>query len=853
MVETRRNLANIDATAPPPGTTMPVVGVPMMMGTGSTFVQPTEAKILHQTESGNTVGVGLNPSSSLLQGTTLPSNAQIDSALINARTSLETMNPQLTEQGRRIAMNAEEVIDSAQRLLHNKNQDEKLQRLMREASLAGKEAAHTGTMVGQNIRGDSYQTTGLAKDTFSNAKDVSLFLLRDSQFRSFWLDLITLLRSVLQDINMRHGDILKQSVKQDSHQAVSTAASQVQQAVNQQQGLTNSSSEPLLPGLHEQMTHTSSTTGFTDSTMSGNWSTQQPVTTGATRQAVHDVAQDLRSGQLGDENLKQNIEMKFDQMLLTLAQHPQYNQAIQNIFMIFDAFRDRMDRIRADPNYTITNATHFQLMMTEAWSLLAEFCGAQTLQQFETVLWQIYSDLRNDTMAQQFFSNVKNYIQFSIQNPTQLTDEYRTQQGRMLLDEARGIFNMEKSMHRDNFNLLFNLATNILNSIKNDSDTRALTQSVGNLTKSMLFDQQGRPDFFVAQESMDQLKRMIVPLLQKQLERIPLPMIEGSTEKYDYRIENLVMNGRDIVPDFFDLKMVNNFSLGQRSGDKVYAKLKLKASNIRVMFPDMAYFYRRKKMPRLEDHGIADVGILGNGLSLNISWRLYAKENTPLQFELTRVKVFIDKLDINVKQSQHKLLNKIALKMFGGAIKRRVSAAINEKIRNVLTPWNSQLNEFFRREREGHNLRERANARLQDVYMQRQQGTGVGVTQKIKDTVSNVVGTGINLANTTKPPTTTESMLDTTGYQPLLNEGSFSSEQSIPLQTQPIADYGTMREKQGKWHSAWEYNPDLNSQEYSNTAPYTQPMSSQPVLGTQLDRDLSSDDSEWRDSAKDLV
>jgi uncharacterized NAD-dependent epimerase/dehydratase family protein len=875
MVEVKRDNL-LDQTAPPTTTTgTPLIAnqQPVIKPTDSTLIHPSQGKVVHQTDAGTVVGVGLP--SSTTSTPIIPSNVQIDASLDKAKSSLESVTPQLTQQGRRIAYDTEQVIDSAQRLLHNKNQDEKLQRMVREATLASKETAVQGTMVGQNIRGDQYQTTGLAKDTLSNARDVVMFLVRHPEFRSFWLELIALLRSVLQDVNSRYGSELKQSVKQDSRQATDVAKSQINQAVNQQQYGTSGFQEPLSTGYQQPLlTGTGYSPSLTEPLLPSSqqtWGTtsgiQQPVTTGATKQVLGDIAQDIRQGELGDQQLWQNIQMRFDQMLLTLSQHPQYNQAISNLFMIFDAFRDRMDRVRADPNYTVTGSGHYQQVMADAWNLLAEFTGRDLLQNFENVMWQIYSDLRNDQLAIQFMKSVKDYIQFSIQSPNALTDDYRKQQGRMLLDQARTVFNIEQSRHQDSFNLLFNYATGILNAIKNDSDTQALTQSVGRLAKDMMFDEQGRPDLFLAQESMDQLRRMVVPLLQKQLQRVPLPMIEASTDKYDYRIENMVMNGTDILPDFFDLKLVNNFSMGSKqTGERAFAKLKLRANNMRVMFNDMSYFYRRKKMPKLEDHGIADVGILGSGLNIKITWRLYSKNNV-ISLELTRVKVFIDKLDIKVKQSQHKLINKLALKIFGGAIKRRVSAAIVEKIRDTLNPINNQLNDFFRREREGHNLRERANVKMQELYMNQGTSTttGTGIGQRIKETVSNVVGSGMNVAKSTDPnQMQTSGMtsginqtgIPSTGYttstgdymnvntSDSFNLTSFShnlpSTSSTALPTTPTSS-GMMKEKDGRWTSSWVYEPtwnsgasDVNLPTHSvGTTTIGSPTSSQSITGSE--------------------
>lgn len=852
MVETRKTSTSLDSTMPPPGTT--TLGS-TSLGTTGAVIDPSARKVVTQTSSGNTYGVGVDPHHtgvlpSVLKGD-VPSNQQIDVAMNQAKQSLETVQPQLSSQGRRIAQDTEEVIESAQRMLHNKNQDEKLQRLVREAAFSGKQAARQGTMATQQMRGDQYDTNALTRDTFENAKDLTLYFIRHPEFRQFSIEIFQFFRSVLQDIQMQHGPVLKQAVSQDTQhvaQNLQQSGTLQQQPTTFQQGTTLPSTQFGTTGLQQQ---------------------QHPVTQGlqqsSTANVLSNVAHDMKSGNLGDERLKWTLEQRLENILFTLSQNPQYNKIINNLFLIFEAFRDRKDRLKADPTLNVQQQPQSQMMLTDAWNLLAEFVGQQQLQEFEALVWSIYSDLRNDQMASQFFFTLKDYMRVSVENPEMLTDDYRRQQGKMLMDQANVLFRIEQDRHRDSFNRLVNLMINMVNSIKYDSDTMALSQSVGRLAKDMIFDEQGRPDIFVAQESLDQLKRMIIPLVQKQLETIPLPMIEGSNDKYDFRVQNLVMNGRDILPDYFDLKLVNNVSLGSKqSGNRVHAKLKLKANNIRVAFPNMQYYYKRKKMPRLEDEGIADVALLGSGLNLRITWHLYIRENKPLTFELARVKVFIDKMDITVKQSRHKLINKIALKIFGGAIKRRVSSAIVEKIRDTLTPFNNQLNDFFRREREGHRLRERANVRLQHAYTAKQEGGGI--TQKLKNTVQNVAQPLLQQQQqqpllTQQPLTTQQPMMSQqqfigneyinvseNKYDTVLRESpNFSNQaydmgsmkQNLPTsgvdkqphpfeQTKDILEEkmggrGVMREDSGRWDSSWIYEPDWSSTSSSSST--TQPTS----------------------------
>jgi hypothetical protein len=47
-------------------------------------------------------------------------------------------------------------------------------------------------------------------------------------------------------------------------------------------------------------------------------------------------------------------------------------------------------------------------------------------------------------------------------------------------------------------------------------------------------------------EGADASKALVVPLLAEELKYLPLPILEGSTDDYDYRLENLVLNGYQV-------------------------------------------------------------------------------------------------------------------------------------------------------------------------------------------------------------------------------------------------------------------------------------------------------------------
>jgi len=806
-----------------------VTTVPVVTANNTALVtDATPKKVVHNNGSEYTA-IGMDPNhqtmvmAQQLSRGDMPSNVTIDQAIMTTKQSLERVQPSLDPQGRKLAQDAEMVLDSAQRLLHNKNQDEKLQRFVKEASLAGKTTALQGSMVNQHLQSDPYDTTGLTRNTLENSRDLVLYLIKSSEFRQFWLELAQLLQSIMRDANNIHGQQLRNAISSDVQQGVNVAAANAQNTntINNSDGY---NTDPTLMS-----------SGY--NTVYNNNNSFHPVT----KNVVSNIAQDLKNGYLGDDQLKQSIQARAEQLLFTLSSHPQYNQAIQNLFLIIDQWNERITQLKANPNIQFQN-NHAYNMMIEGLNLLSEFIPRQELENFGNLFWSLYHDLQNDQSAKQFFLELRSYITRSIQNPHELTNEYRQREAQMFINRFRDLYNLEEMRHKGRLQSLVSSLTTMLNYIKYDPDTQSLSNSVGQFARDFVLDEQGRPDIFVTQNSLSEFKRMIVPLLKNSLENVPLPLVEGSSGKYDYRLENLTLNGRDLLPDNFRLKVVNNLHLG--ATNSTMSKIKMTADNMRFSFPDMRFFFRRNKMPRMENTGIADVAIVGRGLNLKVVWRAFMSENKPVTFELAHVKCFIDRLDINVKQSNHKLLNKVALKIFGNTIKNRISQTIVEKIRDTLLPINNQLNDYFRKEREGHNLRERANVKLHQAYESRQNGTHTSITEKAKVAVGSAVNKLANTADqlrssdtmtstsVTSVPTSTMMTSNTTvvsddyanvdrsDYNTLLTATSgglvdHQLQQPIPVNA-TLSEAPTIRRgdgafrDNGRWHAYWASDSDLS-------------------------------------------
>jgi hypothetical protein len=261
------------------------------------------------------------------------------------------------------------------------------------------------------------------------------------------------------------------------------------------------------------------------------------------------------------------------------------------------------------------------------------------------------------------------------------------------------------------------------------------------------------------------------------LENLPIPKIEGSNTKYDFSIEGLILHVNELMPDFVHLKTKTDTTMNvhKLATEKSSTKVIMEVDKIRAMFKSMKFFYRRKRTPKMEDHGVADVDLSkGTGISIKIVWKLKTRSDLPFHLQLVKVKCNIDKLAITVKSAKHSILDKLATKLFAGQIKKQIANSIVENIMKALIPMGERLNDLFKR-RPIENLTGQVNDGMKVAFFSGETGQP-SLLQKATETVNSELHSLSNSNNTN-------------GTRVLMNSGSNPNSEDFKQYT--TGYYGT--------------------------------------------------------------
>jgi len=232
--------------------------------------------------------------------------------------------------------------------------------------------------------------------------------------------------------------------------------------------------------------------------------------------------------------------------------------------------------------------------------------------------------------------------------------------------------------------------------IRDDPLRRKLAQDTRTfLSDFLIYDAMGKPQ--LNGEVVRQLKFLVLPILRENLAYIPLPRIEGSNEKMDFWIENVILATSDILPDNMKID-VRSKTLLNRPGMTGTANtlVRLSLDNVLVNLKDVRFWYRKKTFPKMTDEGFVDVFIAGSGIRVRLDLMAdFAQASQGSIFTVQNVKVDTDRVKIKIHESKHDFLYSVVLALFKGRVRREIQLKAEESIRSNFARINAALSRFY--------------------------------------------------------------------------------------------------------------------------------------------------------------
>jgi len=367
------------------------------------------------------------------------------------------------------------------------------------------------------------------------------------------------------------------------------------------------------------------------------------------------------------------------------------------------------------------NVQHFRRVYENALDLFGEFTGKEQLREFRQMAWNLYKDIKDDKEANAWFNSLRREVESALEHPETLTTERKKRELEELTERGARILQNEK--WKEQFRLLITKFRELLENIKRDSTTQEFLHKLEKFGKDILFNEQGLPDLFVLEDSVGQLKNLVVPLFKTLLERIPIKRIDVCSEHYDVRVEDIVFDAATFLPEHLDFKLLNASHLDFKDSRRDISRhqLLLQVDNIKPKFHHLKFYYKRKTFPHIEDYGLADLQLAGEGLMFRILWTVESKGNIRPVARLSDVTCHIDKLNIHIigEATKHNILDAMIAPIVAGMLKNKISNMLQDYMEVKLEEINLKINRFLA-SHPGERLTMKADQALKQAYQQAQ-------------------------------------------------------------------------------------------------------------------------------------
>eukprot|EP01119_Soliformovum_irregulare_P021718 TRINITY_DN7292_c0_g1_i1.p1 TRINITY_DN7292_c0_g1~~TRINITY_DN7292_c0_g1_i1.p1 ORF type:complete len:1121 (+),score=300.74 TRINITY_DN7292_c0_g1_i1:185-3364(+) len=412
-----------------------------------------------------------------------------------------------------------------------------------------------------------------------------------------------------------------------------------------------------------------------------------------------ELMRDIKAGTLPiSEGRKRDITIKTRRLLERLAEDDNYRIAINGIMFLLQEMNRASKQMTAEGKnyrgYSPQNAPHLGNMWNDARLIIAEFVGGlAVLENWMDQIWDLYVTLKRDQRANDFFHEMKEMIYDVINDPKLLERPEHHYRWEHIIDLGRSW--IEDPLYRERLHQISTASQNLLENFKEDPATKNVTSHISVLARDLILDERGRPSVHVAKEGIVRLRTLIIPLLQKHLEVIPIPRIEGHSEKFDFSVENLALAGREILPEHIRIYANNDTDFNLTTGGTLETNsyVTIHINNIEIHAHHFNFWYRKKSPPRIEDSGIIDLDVWGKNTEVLITWLLTSKTGRPTRLKAYKAECHIRHLKLHVIEAKHKVMNKLFVPMFQSQIRREAEKNVEQQLLKLMRKVSDKIND----------------------------------------------------------------------------------------------------------------------------------------------------------------
>lgn len=172
----------------------------------------------------------------------------------------------------------------------------------------------------------------------------------------------------------------------------------------------------------------------------------------------------------------------------------------------------------------------------------------------------IYKDADRDPELKNWLHAVNRYIRRCLKEEGYVLEDDATREYNQLYDHGNFLI---RDRYRDHTDRLMDEINFLGEQFQNDPDNTRLSNSLQKLFDDLGTDEKGKPVF--KKHLLEDISKVIIPDLFESVRYVPLPRIEYSDPMIDAIVENLVLEGDNLMPNVFEIGNDSYFRFGRAS------------------------------------------------------------------------------------------------------------------------------------------------------------------------------------------------------------------------------------------------------------------------------------------------
>ncbi|GAC75401.1 hypothetical protein PANT_15c00056 [Moesziomyces antarcticus T-34] len=621
-----------------------------------------------------------------------PDNKQIDDTLKYTLANSPVETSKLSPDGKKLIQDVRELIETARQIVVNKNGEEEFQNFLyatRKANVAG------NVNVKAPITADDAKKD---RETASEAFRTLLTLfLRNGELRKIVQDFGYIGRDMFADGAAKAAEYLR---KKD--QAKADAQDKADQAKQEGAAHAQDVADAVDPNASKEKNQAA--VAEVAKQKAQLLSDKIPQKHKDLAKEHKDKATDYLQEKFPKERRDQ-FYYRLKKVVVECQRHKDYQDAMEYFLTFFEQYKGHATHVVNQSTESAKNVRSEGNVATAETTfrrLIERFANGAPTQSIIDAVDQLYTDANNDPELKGWFTKLNTYIRKCLQEPGFIMKDEANTQARQLRDSGKKFFvaaeGRSEGKYKPHADALFREIAYFGKSMHSDPLNRKLSANVQQITKDLFLNSEGGLTF--KPHLWSDIRDPILPELLSHVGLVPLPRIEYTDKQVDLVIENLAIDLLNILPSQIEMDIRNHFKLSQfdKLGDRHQHSFKLTLHQVQTDMRDVHFFFNKKMgFPKLNERGTADVFLGGKGLTVTVHLEA---ENAPRGkksrhiFTVKQVVAKVDKLKFAIRDSKHDTLIKILRPLATGIIKKQISKAAEQGIRDALEDLDRQLVEL---------------------------------------------------------------------------------------------------------------------------------------------------------------